>query len=322
MTRITRLSTVIILSLCAFYAIGCQSTYPKERVGECIVELCEKEYSADVEVKITGKTVGVYIPISNLVDASLAISAEGIRKIDDVIMSVSRVALSTDAEFAFFIAVAQDPVIPELELVIIRYVEDIKRFMVSDISRNEYFDRMITEFKFTPQIQKEKEMTERFKSLGYEAPERFLEKYFKSGDIEEISDIGYWNGNFFLKDIGKGEFLAKQIAERVKKDFARVDFLTSLKVNRVEVKYVDSDTNGVFDLNINIATTKDSSGDISSYRTRALTRIHGTLSRVLYGYKFDKYSHVNIVFNGEKVILTKPVLDSLKARKLKLEDII
>jgi len=319
---IARLSPVIIFALCAFYATGCGPTYPKERLNECIVELCEKEYRVDVEVKVTGRTVGVYIPISNLIDASLAISAEGIRKIDDVIMSISRVALSTDADFAFFIAVAQDPVIPELELVIIRYVEDIKRFMVSDISRNEYFDRMITEFKFTPQIQKEKEMTERLKGLGYEEPERFLAEYFKSGSIEEISDIGYWNGNFFLKDIGKGEFLAKQIAERVKKDFQRVDFLTSLRVNRLEGKYADSDTEGVFDVNINIATTKDSAGEISSYRTRVLKQVCKTLSRVLRGYRFEEYSHVNITLNGEKIILTKGVLDSLRERKLKLEDVI
>jgi len=279
--------------LFAFILSGCFGpTYPKEYVDESIIDLCKKEYGVDVEVKITGNTIGVYIPIKDLVDSSLGISQSALRKVDDVVMSVSRVALSTDADFNFYVVVAQDPEMPELELVIIRYVEDVKRFLLSDISRGEYFDRMITEFKFTPQV--------------------------RTGYIETISDIRYLDGKFFLKDIRMGEFLAKQVEERIRRDFLKNDLFALLELKLVEGKY----TGGIFNFIIKVSPKGDSAKKVGYYKLEILGRACDILSRALYGYKFGDYSLANVSYDGEKATFTKEELDKLRRKELKIEHII
>lgn len=314
---------LLLFALCififAFGPVGCFGpTYPKGRIEESLIDLCKREYGVDVEVRVVGKTIGVYIPISELVDSGLSISQQALRKVDDVAMSVSRVALSTDADFNFYVVVAQDPAMPELELVIIRYVEDIKRFLVTDISRSEYFERMITEFKFTPQVRKEKLLRERFKSIGVEIPEKVISDYFKSGYIETISDIGYLNGNFFLKDLGMGEFLAKQVEERIRRDFSRIDFLTVFKLNMVEGTFKED----VFNLRLGIDSKREPVENPDFYRFRILKHVCTVISKVINGYKFKDYSHVNVFSDGEKTIFTKEDMDNLKRGRIKPEDII
>jgi len=277
--------SIFYLLFSIFILSGCFGpTYPKEYVDESIIDLCKKEYGVDVEVKITGNTIGVYIPIEDLVDSGLGVSQSALRKVDDVVMSVSRVALSTDADFNFYVVVARDPGMPELELVIIRYVEDVKRFLLADISRGEYFNRMITEFKFTPQ----------------------------SGNI------GYLDGKFFLKDLQMGEFLAKQVEERIRRDFLKRDLFALLELKLVEGKY----NGGIFNFIIKVGPKGDSARKVSYYRPQVLDRVCDILSKTVYGYKFGDYALANISYGGEKATFTKEELDRLRRKELKIEDII
>lgn len=293
------LNIVLIFSL--FSLSGCGPTYPKEYVDKCVVDLCKKEYGVDVKVRVVGKTIGVYIPIRELIDKDLKLSPTALVKVDDVIMSVSRVALSTDANFNFYVIIAQDPLVPELELVIIRYVEDVKRFLVTDISRYEYFDRMIIEAKVTPQAQKEKLIRDLFSKLGLEISDNALDAYFKSGYVEAIPDIGYWNGNFFLKDIAMGEFLAKQIEERIRKDS---------NFNFVKGAYAE----GTFDFMVEKKPEAEDPAGLKS--------IFAVLSKVIYGYKFRDYSVINLFYGGRNFLFEREKMDNIKERRIKLEDVI
>jgi len=166
---------------------GCGPTYPKDRVPEAIRDLCKTEYGVEVEVKVIGRTIGIYVPVPELVDANLAFTKPALEKIDDVVMSASRVALSTDGDFNFFVVIAKDPDMPGMELVLTRCVEDVKRAMVMDISRGEYLERMVTEFNFIPQS----------------------------------SDTGDPGGEFILKDIDRDEFLARQAEQRLRRESQR-----------------------------------------------------------------------------------------------------
>lgn len=316
--RKLELFLVFIFSLFAFSVSGCGPTYPKEHVDSSIIDLCKKEYDVDVEVKIAGKTLGVYIPLGGLINENLAVDSHAIGKVDDVIMSVSRVALSTDADFNFYVVVAQDPLIPELELVIIRYVKDVKRFLVTDISRSEYFNRMITEIKLTPQVQKEKLVRGLFENVGFEISDKVVEEYFQLGYIDTIADIGYWNGRFFLKDLSMGEFIAKQIEGRIRKIFSTKDLLRALRLSFIQGNYQD----GAFGLNIKIDLEADLFSDPSYYRALSLEEIYKVFSRVIYGYKFKDYSHIKLFYGAEEVVFTKDEMDDLRKHKIKLEDII
>jgi len=316
--RKLELFLVFIFSLFAFSVSGCGPTYPKEHVDGSIIDLCKKEYNVDVEVKIAGKTLGVYIPLGGLINENLAVDSYAIGKVDDVIMSVSRVALSTDADFNFYVVVAQDPLIPELELVIIRYVKDVKRFLVTDISRSEYFNRMITEIKLTPQGQKEKLVRGLFENVGFEVSDKVVEEYFQLGYINTIADIGYWNGKFFLRDLSMGEFIAKQVEGRIRKIFSTKDPLKVLKLSFIQGNYQD----GIFGLNVEIDLEADLFSDPSYYRKLSLEEIYKVFSRVIYGYKFEDYSHIKLFYGTEEIVFTKDEMDDLRRHKIKMEDII
>jgi len=316
--RAVTLFLFFTLCLLLFNPLGCNPTYPKERVDKSIINLCKREYKVDVEIKVVGKTIGVYIPIEDLIGINLAINPDKIGKVDDVIMSISRVALSTDAKFNFYVLVAQDPIVPDIELIIIRNVTDVKRFLVTDISQSEYLNRMIIQLKLTPQAEKERVIRELFARTGVDVSEETIEDYFKSGYIDTISDIGYWNGNFFLKDVSMGEFIAKQVEERMRKDFTTDNSLKIFKLNFVDSAYKNGNFNFAFEVN-----SPDAPADSSkANRSVVLKYIYGVVSKVLHGYGFQDYSYINLSYNGEKVVFTKENLQDIKKRKLKVEDII
>jgi len=195
-------------------------TYPKERFKESVIKLCKKEYKIDVKVETIGKTIAIYLPLQDLLDFNFAISKKASEQINDVILSVSRAALSTDANYDFYCIIAHDIKIPEIQIVIIKSVIDVKRFMLNDISRGEYSKRMLVDIRLNPQAQKERAVKEIFEKMTLDKKwqEDVMDDFFRS-EPTGLGDIGYWNEKFYVKDISFSEFLAEEIANRIKMEF-------------------------------------------------------------------------------------------------------
>jgi len=73
-----------LLILCLSFW-GCTQTYPSHRVKESIQEICRKEYGIEnIQVKIEGRTIGVYLPIKKLFATDLkgALSLQGLKAAD------------------------------------------------------------------------------------------------------------------------------------------------------------------------------------------------------------------------------------------------
>lgn len=157
---------VTALFLFALVLSGCVQTYPADRVKESIQEICRKEYGIErIDVKIMGETIGVYLPIKKLfatdfkeallagggkvpeVENLFQPSPEALDQVEDVLFSISRVLLSTDRKLKFYILQATDEEKTGLQLVLVGYVDDIKRVRLWDISRNEYRKRVLHELK-------------------------------------------------------------------------------------------------------------------------------------------------------------------------------
>ncbi|NIN91841.1 hypothetical protein GTO36_02360, partial [bacterium] len=96
------------LILLMFMGSGCKPTYPKTKVSDSIIKLCRDEYNTEVKLNTAGKTLGVYMPVDNLLDSSLQPSEESFEKLGNVLHVLSRVALSTDADLEFITLVARD----------------------------------------------------------------------------------------------------------------------------------------------------------------------------------------------------------------------
>ena len=211
------------LILLMFMGSGCKPTYPKTKVSDSIMNLCRDEYNTEVRVKSKGRTLGVYMPVDNLLDSSLQPSEESFEKLGNVLHVLSRVALSTDADLEFITLVTRDSKISGFELVFARYVEDIKRFMVGDISQGEYMKRMDWETRLDPLVflsdlaskdKKEQSASEEFSIeevrlqdfLARQISRRIEDKFKEDKHLKENFDVANVNGEFIpaVPNLGRG----------------------------------------------------------------------------------------------------------------------
>jgi len=163
---------LIIFLLIAASLAGCDKpTYPTGKIEESILKLCKNEYKLDdVKVKIVGSTLGVYIPVEGLVDAGLKLDEKAGKKIEDVALSIHRVITSTDMPLEFYVLTARDKKTMGAEFILTGFAYDVIRVRLLDISRNEYFQRILREFRFNPAIAGEQKVKELFNILNQNAP--------------------------------------------------------------------------------------------------------------------------------------------------------
>ncbi len=165
---------------------SCAPTYPKDKIIEGVKSLCEKEYDVKVEVKIEGSTLGIRLPLEGLFDPdTLQIKPEAFDKITGVMLSASRVALSSDKSIDFYTVITYDKKVPGAEVVMTRYIFDLRRFFLGDISRGEFAKRMVFDVRFNPQ-----------------------------------AIIDNWLGDFTLKEQTLPQFACAQISRRITEEFS------------------------------------------------------------------------------------------------------
>jgi hypothetical protein len=309
----------ILLLLITLYGLlitinGCAPTYSKEKFKESIVKVCKEEYKLDVKVETVGKTIAVYIPLENLIDFTFSITKSAGEKINDVILTVSRVALSTDAKFDFYVVIAHDVRIPEIQIVIIKTVDDVKRFLLNDISRNDYAKRMIIDIRFSPQAQKEHAIQEIFDkaSIDKKAQEDVMSEFFRS-EPTGLGDIGYWNGKFYIKDISMPEFLAEQIASRIKMEFHEEKGLQDLfLLKTIKCVYTNKDGKKAFHLDIGMDKKFDSIPKEKNGEGPIVKACLDVISKTVHSYDFKNFDTAEITYEKDK--------DPLKVSKEELED--
>ena len=322
-------NTLAILILTAVVALGlsaCMPTYPKEKLPEAVKNVCKIEYGMDVDVTVMGTTMGIYYPMEGLLDVGLGISESAWDKISNLILVASRVLLSTDADIKFYCVITQDARLPELQVVIIKYVEDVKRGMYRNISRSESYKRTLFSINLTPQAQKERSVEKVFTRLKIEenTQEKILDEFFRSPPTK-LSDVGYWRGRFYLKDITLGEFLAAQIANRIKIDFRQDKALMEqFNYKSAEGAFIAGrDKEKYFLVKFKIADqTKEDS--IASPRIKKVEELLRIANEVVRGYKFQDFEFLRMVDQLENVDMMVKEQDiyDFNKKRLPVEDIV
>jgi len=315
----------IAIAILTSFLTGCEPTYPKEKIKESIIRLCKNEYKVDVKVRTAGKTVAIYMPLDDLMDFTFALTPAATEKLNDVIMSVTRVVLSTDADYDFYCVIAHDVRIPEIQVIIIKYVDDVKRVFLGDISRGEFGKRMIVDMRLNPQSQKERSIREVFQRMGLDpkSQDQVLNDFFRS-EPAGLGDIGYWNGRFYIKDITLPEFLAEEIVGRIKMEFREDKALEetfSLKV--VKGTYYATPDSPYFKVEFLTelrAFKGTDSGQLYDDVFRAVLKV---TAEVTHGYEFKDFSRVEIVnqADGRSLKISRDALERYRTNKLKFEEI-
>ena len=153
------------------------ATYSKEKVEQSVIELCKNEYDLDVKAKITGSTLGVFIPIEGLVDPDLKLDQEAGEKIEDVALSIHRVIMSTDKPLKIYTLTARDTNAIGAEFILTGFVYDVVRVRLLDISRGEYHKRILRDFRFNPIVTGETKIKELFDAVNKNSPSMQKIKY-------------------------------------------------------------------------------------------------------------------------------------------------
>lgn len=319
---------IIIFIVCLGIGLsGCGETYPKAKLTESLVNLCKKEHNLDVKVEVHGNTLAVFMPVSNLWDISFSISKEAIEKINDVVTSASRVALSTDAGIKFICIIVQDFRLPEIQIVMMEYLEDIKMYQAECISREERIKRSLMNKNLNPQALKEGRIVEIFKAQNISADkaEEILNDFFRAKPVF-LRDFGYWQDKFYIKEITLPEFLAEQMVYRVKVRFLTDTALAEKYMYRdCEAGYAKEGAKYIFYFDFDILPDEvlvalDEKPDPSEIFKNVLLEI----SDCLYGYGFKDFSEVRIRnLNSEKILtVTKDEIFDFKNKKIGIDSII
>lgn len=305
---------------------GCGETYPKEKIAESIVKICKDEYKIDVKAEVVGKTVAIYLPLENLMDFTFSINQEASEKINDVILSVARVTLSTDESLNFYCVIAHDTRIPEIQIVIIKSVEDVKRLLLNDISRGEYSKRILIDLRLNPQSQKERSVKEVFQKMGLDEKwqEQVMNDFFRSEPMG-LGDIGYWNDKFYVKDITRPEFLAEQIASRVKIEFKEDEDLSgNITLKAVKGLYIARPDKKYFKIDV-LAEPKWFKEAADRETADKIFRMVVTIAmHVMHSYEFTDFDYIQIneQNGGRSIVVTKEALEKVRAKKLKMEELL
>ncbi len=308
------------VSLC-----GCNSTYPRDKIKESIIKICKEEYKSDVLVETSGRTMMIYLPLSDLMDFSFALSKTASDKINDVIFSAARVALSTDAKIDFYCVIAHDTKMPELQIIIIKSVEDVKRLFANDISRGEYMKRMLIDLRWSPQAKKEQVVKEIFSKMNLDPKwqDQVMADFFRS-EPTSLGDIGYWGNKFYIKDITLAEFLAEQTANRVKLEFREEK---NLKENFLlkTVKGIYIFRNGKRLFRFEVYAERSASGTTSAIEDsdKIFETVLSIAGHVIHGYRFNDYDGVEVFDQkeGRSIEVNPDELEAFRTKKLRLKEI-
>jgi len=290
------------------FSTGCgEITYPKEKVRECVIELCDKEYKVDIDVNLEGNTLTIYLPLMHLFDVTLSLSEGAQEKIQDVLLGASRICLSTDAKIEFYCIIAQDIKLPEIQLVIIKYVDDVKRAFHHDISRGEYFKRTLIDMNENPQARKEKAIMEVFKKMELDSDlqNKVLDEFFR-GSPSTLSGIGYWNGKFYVKQITLKEFLAEQMANRIRMRFNEEESLHKFALSAIRGKYAKKGKKDFFfiDFTAEPLLFIIRPDEKTVLERKMFKNAFQEVADTIYGYKFMDFDLVRIMEQNTNVRLS------------------
>jgi len=212
---------------------------------------------------------------------------------------------------------------PEIQIVIIKSVDDVKRFLLNDISRGEYSKRMIIDIRLSPQAQKERAIKEVFDrtKLDKRWQEDVLNDFFRS-EPTVVGDIGYWNGRFFMKDITLSEFLAEQIAGRIKMEFRDAKELSDFFIIKSsKCVYASRDNKKFFKIDVLVENKYYGKPEESAASGKMLELILGAAAAVIHNYRFDEVDHVEISYGKDKSYLkvSKDELEDFRKKKIKVD---
>jgi hypothetical protein len=177
MKKIVVLGCIIISGL-ALSMTGCKATYPKEQITSSIEKIIAKDYQLKGKARLTGGTLYLEIELAGMISTEPKSLNALMDKVQDAFLTITRVALSSDAKIQYLAVIARDPSW-KLNLRLVQRLEDIKGYFYQRISHSDYQDRLIMEIDTNPTVSQNIPMPA-LSSLPSIAPQEFLGRLIAS----------------------------------------------------------------------------------------------------------------------------------------------
>jgi len=263
----------IVSGLVFLAGCGSKFTYPANGVPKSIEKICRDEFQIDATARIVGKTVGALLYVRSIVDPKGQIASEVHDKMGKVMQTVTRVALSTDLQVDYCVVVIRDTSQGN-ELTIVRALEDTKRANADAIGIEESINRTL----------------------------------FQQGRTQPNLSNGK---NFVLKEIKTENFIAEQIAQRIRFGFAKDPKDSANKpLNLVDGAFHEEHGKRIFRFSL-IALKLDRSH-------QNILNVFRTVNEVFAGYQFASFDEleVNDYLNREKLVVDPQTLLDYRTKKI------
>jgi|GEM_PF-829297 len=154
--KVISLKSIFSLLLVFFLGIvfsSCEPSFPAKTLTSQLTKLVKEEQSIDITCHISGKTLWVYVPLTDLVkEEELTWNEAGAEKMNKVLSCIHRVLLSTDAKLDFVVMTAADVKTYGVQLITIEYIPDLRQAILENFSRGEFFERSVKDIQVDPKV--------------------------------------------------------------------------------------------------------------------------------------------------------------------------
>ena len=146
----------VLLSLATLCLLnGCGPSYARPRLAGDLQELCAHEYQLPVRAQLIGHDVTVICAIEGLLKATegqveFSPTTKANEQLGNVVEAIHRVVLSADWPVNFYAIVATDPKVPGAWVMLVRYLDDVRRVYANAIPTVEFFQRTILNLQYDP----------------------------------------------------------------------------------------------------------------------------------------------------------------------------
>ncbi|MDR1196596.1 MAG: hypothetical protein LBL00_09015 [Endomicrobium sp.] len=125
---------------------ACGVSYPKGDITGSLEALVKKECGADCRAYIVGKSLYLDMPLEGLTSKDQSKVSDAIKKMQNAVMAVTRVTLSSDSDIKYMVVSAFSPE-KSVSFRILQNIEDVKSYLYMRISRGDYESRNLLEIE-------------------------------------------------------------------------------------------------------------------------------------------------------------------------------
>lgn len=255
---------------------GCSPTYHRDQLIDAIQHICAKEHRYTVTARQVGQTIALHLNHPGILQQQaggpITLSPSANQILGDLIETIHRVILSSDASINFYLILVSDSTIPGAYLTLVRYMEDVRRANANMLPPTEFFNRTILELKY----------------VGV--------------PMTTIDQL-------VLNDIRLEQFLSWQLAKRIQTRLS--EELSARNLQAVQVGPCAGEFhNGEFAFTLNVNAQADAPLSDAQLQ-QVFEDASGVIAQVLSGYAFTNFDHVRLTHpsTGRTLLLPKARLE-------------